>query len=461
MPRRPCSSSWRWRTPSSTRSRASTRRSCPPRRSWKARAEDWWTIGRRVRVGRAVERRPRRPSSAQRTRSPLCRSRTATPSPERSTGSPSGGPGWSTRATRRSAGFSPRPDFWQPATLTYETEVTAGGATLRVTGHDGGDVDWFTADAHAPLPRPELTTRQIIPHGCTIQALPLPAGGRSRTRAVDIGGFPPDRSHLATAASDRPDLRHTRTTGSPCRCPHRRRSPTGPAELRRRRHPRLGGVKDSFDDVVAARRFRPVTAILRPARTSARSPGRCSGPPGSTGRPSSSGRPRRRRSPGRVLDDVILGVDEDANVLWAVELRADGLDLALSADSSAALEETRRTGTREFTWLPSTTLPPHWHPYRIDPGHARRRVFVQGLVADLSQAAPEPRAGPRSCSSARPGQGQSCLGGPEPGPTARAPTRARPRHRRHPVLWRQRRRVPVLAGPVSHLRFDLLREQEQ
>ena len=30
----------------------------------------------------------------------------------------------------------------------------------------------------------------------------------------------------------------------------------------------------------------------------------------------------------RALDDVLLGVDEDANVMWAVELRADGLDLA-------------------------------------------------------------------------------------------------------------------------------------
>jgi len=27
-----------------------------------------------------------------------------------------------------------------------------------------------------------------------------------------------------------------------------------------------------------------------------------------------------------------------------------------------------------------------------------------------------------------------------------------------PVLWRQRRRLPLLAGPVSHLRFDLLKE---
>ncbi len=28
-----------------------------------------------------------------------------------------------------------------------------------------------------------------------------------------------------------------------------------------------------------------------------------------------------------------------------------------------------------------------------------------------------------------------------------------------PVLWRQRRTVPLLAGPTSHLRFDLLKEE--
>ena len=94
---------------------------------------------------------------------------------------------------------------------------------------------------------------------------------------------------------------------------------------------------------------------------------------------------------------MVLGVDEDANVLWAVELRADGLDLALSADSTAALEETRRTSTRQFTWLPSTTLPEHWHPYRIETRPApSRRVFVQGLVADLGQSPPVTRAPARS-----------------------------------------------------------------
>jgi hypothetical protein len=58
---------------------------------------------------------------------------------------------------------------------------------------------------------------------------------------------------------------------------------------------------------------------------------------------------------GPVLDAVVLGVDEDANVLWAVELRADRQDLALSAESVAALEETRRSGT---SWPEAPTAAP-------------------------------------------------------------------------------------------------------
>ncbi len=164
---------------------------------------------------------------------------------------------------------------------------------------------------------------------------------------------------------------------------------------------------------------------------------------------------------GPALDDVILGVDEDANVMWAVELRADGLDLALSADAGAALLETRRTRTRQFTYEPSTTLPEHWHPYRIETRPApARRVFVQGLVADLSQVPPVARNGPQSeligagaghelAASAVPNQGMRL---------ERRYTLARGTDGR-PVLWRQRRRLPVLGGPVSHLRFDLLKEE--
>ena len=117
------------------------------------------------------------------------------------------------------------------ATLTYETEVPVGGATLRVTGHDGGDVDWFTADADAPLADPELTTRQVVPQRLHYPGAPAPRWWQIEDAAVDIGGFPPDRSHLATALLIELSAT-TRTTGSPCRCHRRRRRP--PEELRRR-----------------------------------------------------------------------------------------------------------------------------------------------------------------------------------------------------------------------------------
>ena len=161
---------------------------------------------------------------------------------------------------------------------------------------------------------------------------------------------------------------------------------------------------------------------------------------------------------GPVLDDVVLGVDEDANLLWAVELRADGTALAPDAESAAAVQETTPTGSRAFEYLPSTTLPPHWHPYRID-GNPRR--FRQGLVADLTGPAPDPRAGPRS---------SLLLGGPATGHELRpaaVPNQGLRLERRFvlaratdgaPALWIQRRRVPLLAGPVSHLRFDVLAE---
>jgi hypothetical protein len=145
----------------------------------------------------------------------------------------------------------------------------------------------------------------------------------------------------------------------------------------------------------------------------------------------------------------------------AVELRADGIDLALSAESSAALEETRRTGTRQFTWLPWTTLPEHWHPYRIESRPAPpRRAFLQGLVADRSQGPPVTRSPARS----------ELIGG-DAGhelDASTVPNQGLRLDRRYalargadgsPVLWHQRRRLPLMAGPASHLRFDLLREE--
>ena len=107
---------------------------------------------------------------------------------------------------------------------------------------------------------------------------------------------------------------------------------------------------------------------------------------------------------GPVLDDVALGVDEDANLAWAVELRADGSQFFADTSTADAMRELTRTGTRNFTYRPSTTLPPHWHPYeRVrdtdedapeGSGDGLSGPYRQGIVADLTGPVPRPRPGP-------------------------------------------------------------------
>ena len=423
-------------------------------------AEDWWTIGRRARVGRAVagDLTPEQRTACAFGELPAPYAAALADAVD---GLAAVRAGLVAPDHESIAGLLPRPDFWRSGTLTYEAEVPVGGTTLAVTGHDGGEVDWYTVDATAPLPEPAFAARQVIPQRLRYPGAPAPRWWEIEDAAVDIGGFPPDRSHLATALLIELVCDHANdwfTIPVPPPAPPADGTPTPPSSgvvvsLRGLR------VKDSFDD------WWDLTIP----------PGDDDDPAGPDEAPGPWSLFRTKgldRSAlvvwptaatpltGPAIDDVLLGVDEDANLMWAVELRADGLDLALSADSSAALEETRRTSTREFTWLPSTTLPEHWHPYRIETRPApSRRVFVQGLLADLSQSPPATRAPARS-------ELIGAAAGHELDATA-VPNQGLRLDRRYalargtdgsPVLWRQRRRVPLLAGPVSHLRFDLLRE---
>jgi hypothetical protein len=439
-------------------------------------AEDWWTPGRRVRVGQAVA------SGLSESQRNEARFIDPLPAPYGSAfrdqvdGRAAWRKGFVPSGHPALKGFIPGiKDNWRASTLDHAAAFKIGATTLTLPAHSGGDVDWYSCDADAPLPAPTSVragAREIIPTRLHYPGAPLPRIWQIEDRATDIGGYPPDRSHLATVLLIQLIADHANDWFLvPIPVPNRPAGEPKPPGI---------GVVVTLGTVTVRNSFDEDDTVVAP-------PGAADPPPqpdepvGPWSLFRTQGLDRSSlvlwptaASPltGPLLDDAILGVDEDADVIWAVELVADGVALAADAESSAALADGRRTGTQKFTWIPSTTLPEHWHPYRVEPREGRR-IFVQGRVADLTTAPPALRRGPRSSliggsADADPASPSSTGGiGHELEMTA-VPYQGVRLERRYvlargtdgrPVLWRQRRRVPVLAGPTSHLRFDVFREE--
>jgi hypothetical protein len=160
---------------------------------------------------------------------------------------------------------------------------------------------------------------------------------------------------------------------------------------------------------------------------------------------------------------VVLGIDEDANLAWAVERRLRGRDLPTpAARDPASPERLNASGRAGFNYRPAMPIPPRWHPYVIETVDGRRR-FVQGRAADLSGAAAVLLPAAESDLLRDP-----AAGGVHPvhqvEPAAIPPSGMRAERRAmlarrtdgSPVLWTQRRRLPLLTPPALRLRFDSL-----
>ncbi len=373
---------------------------------------------------------------------------------------------------------SPITDRWSTWELTYNAPFDAGNTALSVRNHDGGDVDWFTVDAdpaRVPIggaPADPPTPRQVIPGRLDYPGAPNPRWWQIEDHAVDIGGFAPDRSHLATMLLLDVVLAHPDDWFS---------FPVPPPQDSDQ-HP-SSGVLVSLDGVIVRDSFDTPWPLDPPPASG----------PDAWSLFHTAGLPESQLliwpvtvGPhiGPELDDVVIGVDEDANLAWAVELRADGLELLHDISTTDAIAETTRTGTREFEYLPSTTLPNHWHPYQrvrdgdppgVDPppagvvlglGDGRSGIWRQAVLADLTGPQPVPRPGPISRLIGGP-SGTGLGRGHELAATAIPSSGVRLRRRAmlardtagRPVLWVQRSASPVTGPPTSHLRFDVFAEK--
>jgi hypothetical protein len=158
---------------------------------------DWWTLGRRVRLGRAAS--PLLDAGSRRRfvfgSLPAPYDHLSDEVDGRSVftaGVLAGHAVWSEVP-------SPVTDRWSPSDLNYRASFEAGGTTLRTPGHDGGDVDWYTVDgdpgavARTRVNDAEPPTRQVIPGRLDYPGAPNPRWWQLEDRAVDIGGFAPGR----------------------------------------------------------------------------------------------------------------------------------------------------------------------------------------------------------------------------------------------------------------------------
>ncbi len=422
----------------------------PPEVIIEAEPEQWWTIGRRVRVGLALKAG----LPAQRREDPDLRVRGATaPYSNLNDVAVDGLLLYRQRTSLGLAdqaftdlGVPPREplDSWVPSDLAYSASFTAGPVTLDVPRHDGGDVDWYSVTATGPDPPPgspptvvtSYPTRVRIPGG------PHPRWWQIEDARLDPGGVAPARSHLAPlflirAASAKTDGWFTTPLVAP----------TGT----------LVGVSrmtvvDSMDlssTSLPVQDWSMFHVSGRPAHELLLWP-----------------TVEHPLTASAVLDQVDIGVDEDANLLWAVEQWIDGTE-AVEGDPASFVAAPTTAGAvpvnsiRRFRYQPASDVPAHWHPYVVSTEGVRR--YLQARLVDFDARPVVPRPGPASRLLQDPAAGATEPHHaifPDVVPVAgirldrrfvlgRSTTGA-------PLLWVQRRRSMLPAPPTSRLRFDVV-----
>jgi len=437
--------------------------------------DEWWTIGRRIRIGLAAQVATDAilaPDDRAEYRLP--------PLPEPYDGFG----GYDGRALYRAfrdgklnlepalfaeAPQEKRSEHWLPAELKYgkvEFPVDARDQDneldpprLVIEDHDGGEVEWWTADAagdwSAPIPEAlKVSGLEVQPARFSYPGAPHPRWWQIENAQVDIGGFPPDQGHFATMllldfllshSDDWFTLPLAAQIGDVLTIEDLVVVDLFREEFSFGSHPQLKPPTDW--SLFKVRDLDAASIVLWPGVDAPVA--------------------------GVALEEIALGVDEDANLLWAVEERAEGLRLSsLDIDPPAkpVVEPNPKLDVitdKDYLYRPSTFVPHHWHPYVIEEVGGRR-TFVQGRFADytavnkgeIGRLAPEPVAELLQDPTRKNDKDPMHQINP-----AVVPVLGLRLDRRYvlarrtdgaPILWVQRRRLPLSSPPVSGLRFDVL-----
>ncbi|MFJ2580825.1 hypothetical protein [Kitasatospora aureofaciens] len=411
--------------------------------------EDWWTTGRRIRLGRAASEAAASALPAAHLFSDLTEPYTAL-----------NGRGFDGRSIAHdttlladpaiAAVFAevpgPLPDTWRADTLDHATAFPSAEGTLAVPAHDGGETDWWTVDARPATPGTsgEGQTASVWPERFRLPGSPALRWWQIEDHRVDLGGLPPDRAHFASALVLDIVLGHGDDwflAPLPGRAGHL----LVVEDLT---------VLDSFGKTWAVPHPGPDWSLFRVH--------------GFDGRRLPIWPVAENPLTGNPLDVVTIGTDEDAELLWAVEETVAGraVDHGRRTTGDGPVPEEQPLGPPPtLRYVPATDVPKAWYPYTLEDrpdgdGHTRIR-YQQGRLVEMAyDGTPTRRDPPVSAFLLDPADptGRAHELAPDRIPPtgirlerrtllARATTGA-------PVLWTRRTRAPLLSGPSSGLRFD-------
>ena len=434
--------------------------------------DDWWTMGRRVRIGKrlAVAHPELKEQSNLLFVAPQ-------PPYEHFQGQVDGRAVW----RKRPPGIGDD-DFgeeipadstpaWIDEEMLYqqsaENAFVAADQRLVVQRHRGGRMDWHSVDA---VPRAEgadatIEACEAIPTQLQYPGAPANRWWQIEDAEVDLGGYAPDSAHTSTALLTELIFSHSddwflfpvsSKTG------HRAGHVVAIASIQ---------VQDAFGRSYGSEETNAVGETLWQGLqapqdwTLFKVDGVADGDPGLAAQELILWHVAELPLESGALERVQFGLDEESNLLWAVERTVEGREVeswvvALPDDEAhprfnngKPAGDARRA--KEYAYVPAQGIVPFWHPYEISEVDGKRRLVQRGLV-DLSRqkpaAMPAPQAEILQSKSILP------LTIPSNGMELERRWQLARDMKGTPVLWIQRQRRTLLSPPARRLRFDVMEE---
>ncbi|MBO9571407.1 MAG: hypothetical protein J7497_04260 [Chitinophagaceae bacterium] len=426
---------------------------------------DWWTMGRRIRIGKLFIGHP------SITGKEKFHFHNPPPPYEFFEAFPDGLAIWNKRhelgIEDNEFGDAPPPEIipsWERSELLYqqtpENSFSTVGKILQVNRHRGGRLDWYSVDAEESGDEGEelLDMRNAIPGPLHYPGAPCSRWWEIEEYGVDSGAYVPDSSHTATSiltelifshsddwflfpvngiAGNKISIKSLEVTDSFGRAYNRSdRVEDGTAKW-----PGLLAPKDwtlfQVDGLEAGELLLWQVAEL-PLQS-------------------------------LPLERVQFGIDVTNNLYWAVELMIDGRDV-----NSRVKEEQTDTGElfdpfppdgetfkpgQIFAYLPAQGIAHYWHPYTY-PEEGDKHYLKQMRLPDFSHRIPVPMPKVqaevlKTEDGEHPHQIQP-LAVPQNGIEIRRQWMLARDMFGEPLLWIKRQRTPLLAAPGRRLRFDVM-----